>query len=49
MLLDNVNFIAEMVEFDSTYDYAFYQGLQQGVPLHFSSWHFHNFTLTGNT
>lgn len=45
----NVNFVAEMVEFDSTYDAAFYMGLQQsGVPLKFSSWHYHTFSLPGS-
>lgn len=48
MSITNTNFIAEMVEFDSTYDSAFFQGLTSGgVPLKFSSWHFHSFSLTG--
>lgn len=48
--ITDVNFIAELVEFDSTYDAAFYQGMvTMGVPLKFSSWHYHNFTLTGAT
>jgi hypothetical protein len=45
--VDNVNFIAEMLEFDSTYDTAFYAGLVQGgVPLKFSSWHYHTTNVT---
>lgn len=49
-ILDNVNYIAEMVEFDSTYDQAFFMGLQQGgVPIKFSSWHYHSFNLSGNS
>jgi hypothetical protein len=45
--IDNVNFIAEMLEFDSTYDTAFYAGLVQGgVPLKFSSWHYHTTNVT---
>lgn len=46
--IDNVNFLAEMLEFDSTYDLAFFQGLSQdaGVPIKFSSWHYHPFSLT---
>lgn len=45
----NVNFIAEMLEFDSTYDTAFYAGLVQGgVPLKFSSWHYHTTNITSN-
>lgn len=48
--LSNVNFIAEMLEFDSTYDQAFYMGLQAGgVPIKFSSWHYHSFNLSGSS
>ncbi len=44
----NVNFIAEMLEFDSAYDTAFYQGLMSnGVPIKFSSFHYHSFNLSG--
>ena len=47
--IQNVNFIAEMLEFDSTYDTAFYAGLVQGgVPLKFSSWHYHTTNINGN-
>lgn len=48
--LDTVNFIAEMLEFDSTYDLAFFQGLSQdaGVPIKFTSWHYHQFSLTSS-
>lgn len=46
--LTNVNFIGEMIEFDSTYDAAFMMGLSKtGVPLKFSSFHWHSFTLNG--
>lgn len=46
--LTDVNFIAELLEFDSAFDTAFWGGLQQmGVPLKFASWHFHSFPLTG--
>jgi len=46
--LSNVNFVAEMLEFDSTYNTAFYQGLVSGgVPLKFSSWHYHSFAVSG--
>lgn len=46
----NVNFIAEMLEFDSTYDSAFYAGLTNGgVPLKFASWHYHIANLSGGT
>lgn len=49
MSLSNVNYIAEMVEFDGTYDSAFFQGLTtMGVPLKFSSWHYHSFSITGS-
>lgn len=46
--IKNVNFIAEMVEFDSTYDAAFMMGLAKtGVPIHFSSFHWHTFNFNG--
>lgn len=46
--LSDVNFIAELLEFDSAFDTAFWGGLQQmGVPLKFSSWHFHSFPMSG--
>lgn len=49
MQLTDVNFVAEMVEFDSSYDAAFYMGLKSGgVPLKFASWHYHNFNLSGS-
>lgn len=49
--LTNVNFIAEMLEFDSTYDLAFFQGLSQdaGVPIKFTSWHYHQFSINSGT
>lgn len=48
--VENVNYVAELVEFDSTYDQAFFMGLQQGgVPIKFSSWHYHSFNLSGNS
>lgn len=47
-VLREVNFIAELLEFDSAFDTAFWGGLQQmGVPLKFSSWHFHSFPFVG--
>ncbi len=46
--IDNINFIAELSEFDSTYDMAFQMGLRTGVPIKFASWHYHNFTMSGN-
>lgn len=49
--LSNVNFIAEMLEFDSAFDSSVWAGLKQmGIPLKFASWHFHTFPITaGNT
>lgn len=44
--ISDVNFIAEMLEFDSSYDKAFYMGLQQGIPLKFSSFHHFQFNLS---
>lgn len=48
--LDNIYYVAEILEFDSTYDAAFFQGMATGgVPLKFSSWHVHQHILNGNT
>ena len=47
--LSNVNMVCEMLEFDSAYDAAFYAALQtQGVPIKFSSFHYHTFALSGS-
>lgn len=46
-IVSDPNFIAEIVEFDSSYDKAFFMGLQQGIPIKFSSWHTHRFAMTG--
>lgn len=46
--ITNVNYVTELFQFDSTYDSAFFMGLQSmGVPLKFSSWHYHQFNWTG--
>jgi len=49
--LGNMNMITELLEFDSSYDLAFFEGLNQptGVPLKFTSWHYHQFAITGPT
>lgn len=48
--LDNIYFVAELLEFDSTYDAAFYQGmLTGGVPLKFASWHGFQHALQANS
>jgi hypothetical protein len=48
--LDNIYYVAEILEFDSTYDAAFYQGMASGgVPIKFSSWHTHQHMLGGNS
>ena len=40
--LDNIYYVANILEFDSTYDAAFYQGMATGgVPIKFASWHTH--------
>lgn len=45
----NVNFIAEMLEFDSTYDTGLYDGLRAGgIPIKFGTFHYHTFNMTGN-
>jgi hypothetical protein len=46
--LDNIYYCAELLEFDSTYDAAFFQGMASGgVPIKFSSWHTHQHVLAG--
>lgn len=48
--LTNVYYVAELLEFDSTYDGAFYQGMMSGgVPIKFASWHNYIHALTGGT
>lgn len=44
--VENINLIPEILEFDSSYDATFLKGLQQGVPLLFSS--FNTFQFSGN-
>lgn len=45
----NVNLIPEILEFDSSYDSMFLQGLRDGgVPLKFASWHTFVFSLNGS-
>ncbi len=45
--LDQVNIVAEMLEFDSSYDAAFLNGLKgDGVPLKLCSWHTFTFATT---
>lgn len=46
--IDDVHFIAELMDFDSTYDTAFFAALQtNGVPLRFPALHYHSFNLSG--
>lgn len=48
--LSNVNFLAELVDFDSSYDQAFYAGLvSEGIPIKFQSWHYHQFNVSGTS
>lgn len=48
--MQNIYFDAEILEFDSTYDAAFYQGmLQGGIPLKFASWHGHLHSLLNSS
>lgn len=48
--LDNIYYVAEILEFDSTYDAAFFQGMASGgVPIKFSSWHTHQHVLAGTS
>lgn len=42
-------YIAELMEFDSLYDTAFYAGMQQmGVPIKFTSWHHQRRSVPGD-
>lgn len=44
--IDKVAYLTEMVDFDSSFDYAFLTGLKTtGVPIKFSSWHWHTHNL----
>ncbi len=45
----NVCLIPELLEFDSSYDQTFLEGLQQGVPLLFSSFNSYQFSSPGST
>lgn len=48
--VEDVAFLAEVIEFDQTYDAAFYKGLQSGgVPIQFASWRSYPFSSTGNS
>lgn len=48
--ISNVNLIPELLEFDSSYDQLFLEGLRNGgVPLKFSSWHQYTFGTGGST
>ena len=49
-VITNVNLIPEVLEFDSSYDQNFLQGLQTGgVPIQFASWHNFQFNVTGSS
>lgn len=44
--IDKVSYLTEMMDFDSSFDYAFLTGLKTtGVPIKFSSWHWHTHNL----
>lgn len=46
----NVNFIPEILEFDSSYDNTFLQGLASGgVPIKFASWNTFRYSLPAST
>ena len=48
--LSNVCYIAEIMDFDSSFDYAFLTGLKSsGVPVKFSSWHWYAHNLQSLT
>lgn len=47
-IINNVNLIPEILQFDASYDSMFLKGLREGgVPLKFSSWH--TFIFSSNT
>lgn len=47
--MENISYVATILEFDSTYDAAFYQGmLAGGVPIKFASWHTHQHVPSGS-
>lgn len=46
--LSNINFIAELLEFDSAYDNGFYSAIKSGgVPIKFDTFHYHSFSMSG--
>lgn len=46
--LDNIYFVANILEFDASYDAAFFKGMATGgVPIKFASWHTHQHIPTG--
>jgi len=50
LVVNDPMFVAEMMSFDSTYDTAFYMGLESGgVPLKFSTFHYHSFNINGSS
>lgn len=47
--LDNIYFVANILEFDASYDAAFFKGMASGgVPIKFASWHTHQHIPTGS-
>lgn len=47
--LTDIAYIAEIMEFDSVYDTAFYAGMQQmGIPMKFTSFHHQQKTINGS-
>lgn len=47
--LTNINYLAEIYEFDSTYDAGFIQAMSTtGVPFQFSTYHYHSFVVGGS-
>ena len=49
-ILENVNLIPEVLEFDDVYDEAFLKALRSGgVPLKFATWHMFEFSIGGQS
>ena len=42
------NILADIYEFDVSYDEAFFEGMKQaGIPIQFSSWHYSTYSMSG--
>jgi hypothetical protein len=45
----DANILADIYEFDVSYDEAFFEGMKQaGIPIQFSSWHYSTYSMSGS-